>query len=430
MSNNYTTATTCRCCGSDRLIPLFSLGEHYVNDFVSEHRLLTDYADCIKCPIDLDFCDGCGLVQARHAVDMDLLYRGNYWYTSGRTQTMRDALKDVVRSAMRACPLSTGDVVLDIGSNDGTLLRNYPAEMVRVGVEPAKNLATDENYEGLVLVKDLWNSGEYYRTLNRMNRTGTYCDHAKIVTACGMFYDLVDPNQFIADIAKVLHHDGVFVAQLMCLKQTMEQMDVGNFCHEHLEFYSLSSLHNLLRTHGLGIFNIEENDVNGGSYRLYCCHRESKGVAQTNEMKGRCVDAFARENQLHLGEPKELISRYQDMLRNAQELKAFLLKEKQRGARIFIMGASTKGNTILQFCQIDYRIVEGAADKDPAKWGRYMVGSDIPIMSLEAMRRLDPDYVLVLPYAFRAEMMELEKDQTWRKRGGRFVFPLPKLEVV
>lgn len=431
----YTTATACRACGSADLVPLFSLGEHFVNDFVDEDAVRNGYRNCPRCPIDLDFCNRCSLVQARHAVDMDRLYKGNYWYRSSTTQTMRDALKDVVRSAMRVCPLSTGDVVLDIGSNDGTLLRNYPPEMVRVGVEPANNLATDENYDGLHLIHDLWSAAKYYDWANLndppspVNGCSGRCHQAKIVTAIGMFYDLDDPNPFITDVAKVLHPEGVFVAQLMCLKQTVEKLDVGNFAHEHLEYYSLASLHELLKRHGLGIFDVEENDVNGGSYRLYCCHRGSK-VHQSDDAKERCLQAFAQEVRMGLSDPAKLILAYQEMLRNAQELKAFLLREKRRGRRIFIYGASTKGNTIIQFVGIDHTLVEGAADKDPNKWGKMMVGSGIPIMSEEAVRQLDPDYFLVLPYAFLPEFIERENDQTWRKRGGKFIVPVPKMEII
>ncbi len=431
MSDIYTTADRCRCCHSERIVPLFSLGDHYVNDFVDEGKYSKKYDGCPRCPINLDFCDACGLVQARYAVDMNLLYRGNYWYTSGRTATMREALADVVNAAMEVCPLGGGDIVLDIGSNDGTLLYNYPPGVVRVGVEPANNLAVPGNYENLVLIKDLWNyeAWEKYWVGFVGEQVGESV-RAKIVTAIGMFYDLEDPNRFIADIAKVLAPDGVFIAQLMCLKQTMERRDVGNFCHEHLEFYSLSSLFNLLAKYDLGIFDIQENNVNGGSYRLFIRHRNSTMVQQTEAMKRRCGDAFTQETQMKLGDPKVLVRIYQDMLKNSQDLKAFLLREKARGRRIFVYGASTKGNTILQFAGIDDRILEGAAEKDPAKYGLYTVGTGVEIMSMEAVRQLDPDYMLVLPYAFIDEFMKVEQDQVWRKRGGKFIVPIPEIKIV
>ena len=241
MTASYTTRTACRVCGHEPLTPLFSLGNQFVSDFPPPGRA----TDGPRIPIELDLCPQCTLVQARHTPPPELLYRKTYWYRSGVTQTMRDALRDVAYAAERAVNgIKPGDVVLDIGSNDGTLLRSYTAPsrlenpkygIVKVGVEPAENL-WKEGARGIdLLVRDFWSAESYALAFRKWYtkaavRQGVERAVAKVITACGMFYDLDDPNPFIADVAKVLAPDGVFVAQLMCLKQTLEKRDVGNFC--------------------------------------------------------------------------------------------------------------------------------------------------------------------------------------------------------
>ena len=403
--------TTCRVCGGAHLIPLFSLGDQHVSDFPEPGK-----EPGPRVPIEIELCGDCTLVQQRYTAPAAFLYTRHYWYRSGVTQTMRDALKDVVRSAMRVCPLSTGDVVLDIGSNDGTLLRFYPDSVVRVGVEPASNLAEEGNRGISMLIPEFWPCG-----------VGQFKGRCKIITACGMFYDLDDPNPFVAGVKEALDPDGIFIAQLMCLKQTVAARDVGNFCHEHLEFYTLKSLHHLLERHGLGIFDVQENAVNGGSYRLWCCHRGAK-INQTDEMKEHVVRAYTGE--LGLSKMANLIRFYHDMKANRDRLMTFVEKEIKAGKRFFVYGASTKGNVILQWCELDSTKIIAAADRSPEKWGRVTVGTNIPIVSEEAARQMDPDYFIVLPYAFVDEFIEREKDQTWRKRGGKFVVPLPEFRVL
>ena len=433
MERDYATRTTCRACGSADLTPLFSLGEQFVSNFVDEADVKNGYRDCPKCPLDVELCKACTLVQLKHTAPQELLYSRQYWYKSSTSSTMRANLRDVAEAAQRAVKLEPGDVVLDIGSNDGYLLRNYPSNLCRVGVEPADNLATGENYDdGLHLIHDFWSAPRYYDWVNFVrppvqNGFTVHQHEAKVVTALGMAYDLEDPGQFFADVAKVLHSDGVFIAQLMCLRQTVESRDVGNFAHEHLEYYSLRSLALMFDRYGMVIEDVETNDVNGGSYRLFVRH---KTFPINRDGYHRVIAAFDRETEMRLSDPATLISFYHEMLRNAQAVKAHVTKAVRGGQRVFVRGASTKGNVICQWLGLDSSLILGAADVDKAKWGRFMVGTGIPIMSLEAVRQLDPSLMVILPYAFEKEIVEQEKDQTWRKRGGKFLIPIPELRIV
>lgn len=419
-----TERTTCRACGSPDLHGLFSFGNLYVSNFVTRAEVEGAYAGCPRAPLELVLCRGCTLVQLRHTAPQELLYARRYWYRSGTTATMRAALDDVVSAACTLVGLKAGDVVLDIGSNDGTLLRSEHLRSgwaVRVGVEPADNLAVPENYEGCVLLHDFWPTPKYKELVPY--------HPAKVVFALGMFYDLEDPGAFVRGVADVLHPEGVFVAQLMCLRQTVEQNDVGNVCHEHLEYYTLRSLVAMYRAAGLEIFDVEQNAVNGGSYRLWARpagHRDRVGVPGLERVRA----ALETEEAMGLDNPVRLMAWYHRLLQNRHDVQTLVYQSARAGRRVYGYGASTKGNTLLQWLGLGPDTVLGVADKAEEKWGRYTVGTGIPIVSEEAFRQSDPDLALVLPYAFRDEFLAREAEHRWRKRGGRFAFPLPKLEVV
>lgn len=441
-TQDYTTRTTCRVCGSTDLAPLFSLGNQYVSNFVEADQVCSGP----QCPIDIELCNDCTLVQAKHTAPQEFLYTRHYWYRSGVTQTMRNALADVAKSAKRVVNLKPGDVVLDIGSNDGTLLRSYSVpDLITMGVEPAENL-WEEGSRGITrLVKNFWKVGEYDgKPLIEQDDKG--CGYYpppggfKAITALGMFYDLEDPNQFIADVAKVLHPEGVFIAQLMCLKQTLEKKDVGNFAHEHLEFYSLRSLDILLKRHGLQMFDVEENNVNGGSYRLYIRHTEP-GVKPATDGYRRLSGYMLAEEEpgLALHDPNTYLSFFQELERGKAKVMDFIRKEVAAGKRVWIYGASTKGNVILQYYGLRYTpyygdlmerpsLIEAAADRSPEKWGKYTVGTGIPIKSEEDFRKANPNYALVMPYAFINEF--IQRESAWLEGGGKFIVPLPEPRVI
>lgn len=424
---------TCRVCGSGDLTELFSLGEQYVSDFPES----PDPSGRPRVPITLDLCGGttggCGLVQQRYTAPQDFLYTRHYWYRSGVTATMRQALADVVQQArVRVGGLNSGDVVLDIGANDGSLLSWYNQAVIRVGVEPAVNLAQECRSRCEVFIPEFWSAERYTRAFSNLYDQANHPRpvletdrwRPKVVTACGMFYDLEDPNQFIADVAKVLHPEGVFVAQLMCLRQTIENNDVGNLCHEHLEFYSFRSLEHLLGAHGLEVFDVESNSVNGGSYRLYCRHRGSR-VGGTSVWPGIVRD---EERLSRLDRPETYRKWFARLGENRDRCIDFVAQKAMTGRKVWAYGASTKGNVILQWYGLDHRLIEAVADRSPEKAGRYTVGTGIPVRSEEEFRAAAPDYALVLPYAFKREF--LAREAAWQQGGGKFVFPLPSFEVV
>ncbi|MCE9554312.1 MAG: class I SAM-dependent methyltransferase [Planctomycetes bacterium] len=410
---SYSTRSSCRVCGTARLAPAFSLGELFVSNFVDANIAGAQ----IKAPLDLVFCEECRLLQLLHTAPQELLYARHYWYRSGVTETMRRALRDIAVDIEERFSLQAGDVVLDIGSNDGTLLRSFTgSEIVRVGVEPANNLAEEGSRGVQVFIPDFWSYEGYWLTVGRQ---------ARAITAIGMFYDLEDPNAFIADVRAALADDGVFVAQLMCLRNMLESNDVGNICHEHLEYYSFASLEVLLARHGLEIFDVVINNVNGGSYRIFARH--AGGSTAVSE-DGLHRVARVREDEADLQSLVAFQAFYSRVQKNKSECVAFIENAVATGKKVWVYGASTKGNTILQYYGLDHRVIEAAADRSPEKWGKCTVGTRIPIVSEEQARQASPDYFLVLPYAFIAEFYARETQ--WRESGGKFLVPLPEFRVI
>ena len=407
---NYVTRSTCRVCGNDDLNPLFSLGDQYVNDFPDPGEPPKH-----KVPIDIEQCSNCTLVQAKHTAPQDFMYSRFYWYRSGVTNTMRSILQGIADRAVDY--LSPGDTVLDIGSNDGTLLRSYtPGVYNLVGVEPATNLLEEGSRGVETFIPEFWSKEVYHQSV---------ASPAKVVTALGMFYDLEDPNQFIADIADVMDDDGVFIAQLMCLHDTIKNCDIGNFAHEHLEFYTFKSLDYLYHINGLEIFDIEHNSVNGGSYLIFA--KKMGGTVPVDGWAASRIDDTLFQEE-YLEDPETYRRFMARMGMNRQRTVTFIRNAKQRGQSVWVYGASTKGNVILQYYGLDSSQITGAAERSPEKYGKVTVGTNIPIYPEDEARFFQPDYFLVLPYAFIDEFIAREEE--FLSRGGKFIVPLPDFRVI
>lgn len=399
---------TCRACGCKRLTPLFSLGKQCVSDFVSEGAV-----ESLQYPIDIVQCPQCTLVQQLYTAPQDFMYTKHYWYRSGTTETMRAALDDVARDALDNY---IAPRVLDIGSNDGTFLRAIKArspDAYCVGVEPATNLV-DEARRGVDMVlNNFWSYGA-------LEAAGLADEKYQIVTALGMFYDLEDPNQFIRDISLVLAPDGVFIAQLMCARNMLEMNDIGNLCHEHLEFYTLTSLRQLFAKYGMEIFDVEVNEVNGQSYRLFVRHTR-------NRISRRVVTVANAEGDMQVDEPETWRRWFGRLKTQRDTCLRHVRKAVDAGKQVWVYGASTKGNVILQWFGLDSTLIAGAVDKSVEKHGKYTAGSGIKIHP-EEVGRAKADYFLVLPYAFVNEFVAREHE--WRSRGGQFMVPLPEFKIL
>ena len=395
--------THCLLCKNKNLKEIFSLGNLFISNFVKKDFIYRS----LKAPLTLQYCKKCTLIQLSHIAPQEIMYKKFYWYKSGITSTMRKQLKDIYKSSLKHVKLLKNDVVLDIGANDGTLLRYFKSKKIKtIGCEPAKNLEKELKRNCNFVLNDFWSKRKLDKLISKKK-----LKKPKIITAIGMFYDLEDPNTFIKDAADTLDDDGIFIAQLMCLNSMVKKNDLGNICHEHIEFYSHKSLKYLFETNGLEIFKIEENEVNGGSYRIFCRKLNKGSIKLKYENVLGSVKSFYKRIKL-----------------NKIKTVRFIKKELKKNKKIFLYGASTKGNTVLQYYNLNNKIIPYAAERSPAKWGRYTVGTGIKIISEKEARKLNPDYFFVTPWGFIKEFIIREKK--WRKKGGKFILPFPKFKII
>ena len=394
--------------GGGPLIDVLDLGEIYLNDFLAPGDTPPE-----KYPLTLCYNPESELVQLRHTVDPELMFR-TYWYNSGTNEAMAEHLREVVLKTVGVhAVVRAGDIVVDIGANDGTLLSYYSGEVYTVGFDPANIKRARRVNE---FVKEFFTQAAY-------GRLGL--PPAKIVTSIAMFYDIEDPVAFAKEVYNILDDDGVWVLEMHYLPTMLERFEVDAICHEHLTYYSLGSLNRVLALAGFDIVDAELNDANGGSMLVFA--KKSADVLK--------VAAGVSENVSKiLDEEKKtpLIDRLVDFARgvsgNRLALRALLQFEIEHGKTIIGYGASTKGNTLLQYCDIGPDLLPYIAERNPAKWGRKTVGSNIPIIREEEARAMNPDYFLALPYHFMDSFKK--RAAAFLARGGRFIVPVPKPQVV
>lgn len=410
---------TCRVCGSPALTRVIDLGDqHLQGSFVKEGKELPPLR---KIPMSLARCDpmkderACGLLQLEHTVPPEILYAA-YWYRSGTNNTMRQHLRGIAEEAT-ALVGRKECTVLDIGCNDGTLLRCYPDGYTKFGIDPSD--VAREVQGDIKVVQDIFPSQELLSILG-----GRTCN---IVTSIAMFYDLEDPVAFARALKEVLAADGVWIFELSYMPTMLRMNSYDTICHEHLEYYSFGVLEFILQAAGMRIINVMLNDINGGSIRCFATHMDN--FRYKSEAFLRNVKALRQEEfDMALDTDKPYRS-FQDRINvHRDHLNSLLRGLRKEGKRIHVYGASTKGNTMLQWCGIDNRIVDFAAERNPDKYGARTLGTDIPIISEAESRAMNPDYYLVLPWHFKEEFVEREAEA--RRRGVKFIFPLPSIEII
>lgn len=410
---------TCRVCGSSALTKVIDLGEQYLQgSFIKPGKELPPTR---KIPATLLRCDptrdekACGLLQMVHSVPQKILYSA-YWYRSGTNRTMRDHLQGIATEAANMVNINTPRV-LDIGCNDGTLLKYYHPNYVKYGVDPSD--VGQEAGSGIRVIQDVFPSEELRREIGQ--------ERFDIITSIAMFYDLEDPVKFVSNIKEVLAEDGIWILEMSYMPSMLKMNSYDTICHEHLEYYSLAVIENILAREGIKIVRASLNDINGGSIRCYATHSSNFSFRSTEF--GQELDNLRQEEfDLELDTDKPY-KNFQDRIeQNRVELSGLLRKLKDAGKRIHIYGASTKGNTILQWCGIDNLLVDFAADRNPEKDGARTLGTNIPIISEEKSRAMKPDYYLVLPWHFKKEFLEREKEMI--AKGVGMIFPLPCVDVI
>jgi len=411
--------TKCRACFSERLKPIISLGDQYVSNFILPGKEEEEQGE--KVPLDLVLCEDCKLLQLKHNAPDSSMWNEQYWYKSAINRIIRDDLKDIVEKSEKLVSLKDEDLVIDIGNNDGTMFNYYKNRNLNfVGFEPCLNVANEAKQKGYEVINDFFS----YKPFKEK-----YGDKkAKLITAISMFYDLEHPNEFLMDIKECLDKEGLFVIQQNYVLSMLEKNALCNICHEHREFYSLTSLTNLLDKHGFEIFDIELNEINGGSIRTYVKLKGNETLKGFEGSSQRIFNQQQKEKELELDTPKP----YEEFALRIEEIKNrvmfFLKKEKAKGKTIGGCGASTRGNTLLQYFGITSDLITSISEANPDKWGRKTVGSLIPIISIDEMKEINPDYQFVLIWHLIDGLQDKEKE--YIENGGIFILPLPKFKLV
>ncbi len=408
-------ATRCRVCGNPALDPCVDLGAQYLSSIFPTD--LSYRADMQPYPMDMVLCRSeggahCGLLQMGHHLDLTEMYRA-YPYQSSSNSGMRAVLADVAADGRRAVPLTFGDVVLDIGCNDGTLLSMFADQgFTLAGIDAAENIE-------LVFDDPLLHHARGYFTRDRYESLGV--NKARLVFSIAMFYHLDDPVTFARDVAACLAPDGTWIIQMAYLPSMLDTNMYDNIVHEHAGYYGLESLQWVMDAAELEIVDASLNDVYGGSYRVFVRHT-SAGVAPSPRLEA----LRAEEREKRLGDLATWQAFADRIAQTRDDLVEELARLRKAGKTTWVYGASTKGNTILQYCGLGSAELPYAADSNPFKIGKYLIGSDVPIVDEAALRAAKPDVLLALPYSFVGGFMQREAGLV--AQGTTFLVPLPAVK--
>jgi len=403
----------CRICGNSNLFPVLSLGNQVLTGVFPRTK-----GEKITCgPLELVKCDGegvCSLLQLAHSYDSAEMYGANYGYRSGLNRSMVSHLGQKVRKLLTKYPVSPGDLVLDIGSNDGTLLSNYPEGILPVGMDPTAAKFREYYQPRITVIPDFFSAEKF------LAETGG--KKARMVTSIAMLYDLESPLDFVRQIASILDNNGVWHFEQSYMPSMIEVNAYDTVCHEHLEYYGLRQIQWMLEKNGLKILEVEINDINGGSFAVTAALESSRLTANESQIR----KILEEESIFETTEPYEQFARRVSAHRDALREKISAITRE--GASILGYGASTKGNVILQYCDLTTHEIPAIAEVNPDKFGAYTPGTLIPIISELEAHAQKPDYFLVLPWHFRSNL--LEREAVYIRNGGKMLFPLPSIEIV
>lgn len=408
----------CRACGNSSLASLLSLGEQCLTGIFPKdpsQQVQRGRLELVKCQEDQGQ-PACGLVQLRDTTDLEMMYGDNYGYRSALNRSMVEHLKGIAAAAQSWVSLQKGDLVLDIGSNDGTSLKCYDPSLRLVGIDPT---AVDEKF-GIYYPEHIQRICAFFSAQKVREAVGS--QPAKIVTSIAMFYDLEEPQDFVNNVRSVLHDDGVWVFEQSYLPLMLERNSYDTICHEHLEYYGLRQVKWLLDRSDFKIIDIETNDINGGSFKVTAAPTASRHP----ECRERIETMLQAERACaELSTYRAFEERVQS---HRQALRQLLEELASQGKKVMGYGASTKGNVLLQYCGLDQRLISGIVEVNEEKFGSFTPGTGIPIVPESDTRLAPPDYFLVLPWHFRDGI--LKREQATIEAGTGFIFPLPELEVI
>ena len=413
---NFRAVELCRICGNSELVPILDLGEQSLTGVFPR----TPDEPVTRGPLELVKCSGgenvCGLVQLRHSYSPAEMYGESYGYRSSLNRSMVMHLAETASNVRALASPSPGDVIIDIGSNDGTTLSFFPADLVRVGVDPLASKFAQSYDADVLRIPDFFSAAIVDTVLGGRK--------AKIITSLAMFYDLENPQNFVNEVAGALAHDGLWYFEQSYMPLMLAMTSYDTICHEHLEYYALRQIEWLLLRAGLRVLDVNINDVNGGSFAITAAK-----VGSLHPVNRHGIDTIrSAERDAHLFSLSPFERFHDDVVAHRRALRDLVERINRAGETVLGYGASTKGNVLLQFCNFTTAQIPFIAEVNADKFGRVTPGTSIPIIPETEARAMKPDFFLALPWHFRNNLIERERE--FLESGGRMIFPLPAIEIV
>lgn len=410
---SYKRIDKCRVSASDNLVSVLNLGQQELTGVFPK----TSQDEVTRGPLELVWCPDSGLLQLRHTYDSSEMYGDNYGYRSGLNQSMVDHLSSKVAYLERLVGLKAGETVLDIGSNDCTLLKAYGVQGIdRVGIDPTGKKFAQYYPDDVKLVPDFFSAEAY---------ASTGAKPAKIITSIAMFYDLEDPIAFARQIEMSLASDGIWHFEQSYMPSMLRLNSYDTICHEHLEYYSLGVVKTILDAAGMKVVDVIMNNVNGGSFAVTATKKGNSAIRQNDAVIDWLLE---QEDRMGLNTPKPYRDFEERVFRHREDLIRLIKALRADGKTVLGYGASTKGNVVLQFCGFGPDDIPAIADVNPEKFGRVTPGTHIPIISEADANKMNPDYYLVLPWHFKEGILRRERE--YLNSGGKFIFPFPEIEII
>ena len=405
---------SCRACGGTELTSVLDLGSQpLANAFL---RSPDGFETEQRFPLEVHVCADCGLVQLLDVVDPEALFRA-YVYVTGTSDTIAKHNVDYADTVVRLLNLGADDLVVEVASNDGSLLSCFARHGVRtLGIEPARNIAAIARRRGIETVEEFFDSRVAERVRDRVGP-------AKAVIGNNVLAHVDDAVDFLRGAASLLAPGGLVVIEVPYLEEMIERLEYDTIYHEHLCYFSVSALLRLFENAGLRVQRIDRVPVHGGSVRVYAAREEEHHAHHPLVAK-----IAMREREEGLTDRSRLDRFAREVMGNREALRALLEQLRSEGRRLAAYGAPAKGNTLLNYCGIGPELIPYTVDKSPHKVGLITPGMHLPVLPVDAIADRQPEYLLVLAWNFADEI--IAQQSAFRERGGRFIIPIPTPVII
>lgn len=408
----YKEISKCRISGSSNLINVLSLGEQYLTGVFPKKA----DENITKGPLDLVWCPDSGLLQLKQSYSLDEMYGNNYGYRSGLNQSMVNHLSHKARTLERIVNNNSNSLIIDIGSNDATLLKAFSINATKIGIDPTGKKFKDFYGSEIELIPDFFSANLFNQYFSNQK--------ASIITSIAMFYDLEAPLAFVNDIESILDKNGIWHFEQSYMPSMLRSNSYDTICHEHLEFYSFKVVKKMLEDCKMRVIDVQMNSINGGSFAVTACKKDASYISNFPIINWM----LKQEDDMGLNTPKPYRDFEERVFRHRKNITELIEALVLDGKKVFGYGASTKGNVLLQFCNITSKHIPFIAEVNKEKFSSITPGTHIPIISEIEAKEMNPDYFLVLPWHFKHTILEREKD--FLAKGGKFIFPFPEIEII